>query len=128
VYGVPSDLDLSLFVAATLIQIALGEYQVQFHFQVTDVDARRPDPYPYLSVEGHWELADGAGCTIDRAEPNSTREAYRLHRLLGNEVTGTSVDPPRSFTLCFNSGLQLRVFDDSEEFESFSIMPGDIYV
>jgi hypothetical protein len=126
VYGVPPDLDLNLFVGATLVQIALGEYQVQFRFQVGDGSPRRPDPY--LSVEGHWELADESGHIIDRAEPNSDRDAYRLHRLLGKEVASTRVDPPRSFTLRFNSGLRLQVFDDSEEFESFSIQPGDIYV
>jgi hypothetical protein len=79
-------------------------------------------------VEGHWELADESGHIIDRAEPNSDRDAYRIHRLLGKKVASTRVDPPRSFTLHFNSGLRLQVFDDSEEFESFSIQPGDIYV
>ncbi len=125
-YGVPRDLDLGPFVGSSLIQIALGEYQLQFHFKRGDTADHQPDPN--LSVEGHWELSDESGSIIDRAEPNSARDSYRLHRLLGNVVVSTSVNPPRSFTLGFNSGLQLRVFDDSEQFESFSIQPGDIYV
>jgi hypothetical protein len=31
-YGVPADLDLSRFKGAVLIQLSIGEFQVQFHF------------------------------------------------------------------------------------------------
>jgi hypothetical protein len=47
---------------------------------------------------------------------------------LGDIVDSGVVDPPRSFTLRFASGNRLIVFDDSEEYESFSIQPGDIFV
>jgi len=43
-------------------------------------------------------------------------------------VAGTEVDAPRSFALRFAGGEELRVFDDSDQFESFSIQPGDIFV
>ena len=31
-YGVPADLDLAFLHGAELIQVCLGQYQLQFHF------------------------------------------------------------------------------------------------
>jgi hypothetical protein len=126
-YGVPADLPLSMFENATLIQICLGEVQLQFHFQ--SVDYKWPGPTgPEISVEGDWELHDSSGEIVDRDESNAEREAYRLHRLLGKQVVGTEIDPPRSFALKFDDGHMLRIFDSSDQYESFSIQPGNIFV
>src|SRR6266566_2893475 len=57
-YGVPADLSLKRFVGATLIQIALGEFQIQFRFQ----------PDSEIAVEGRWELRDHAGQLVDYAQ------------------------------------------------------------
>jgi hypothetical protein len=126
VYGVPRNLDLSRFIGATLIQVCLGEFQVQFHFQ----PARRvgADGLLHIGVERQWEMRDEAGMIVDQAMQNSDRDAFRLHRLLGGVVTETEVDAPLSFMLRFASGEELRIFDDSDEYESFSIQPGDIFV
>ena len=125
-YGVPRDLDLSRFIGATLIQVCLGEFQVQFHFHAAGgVGSHR---MLHIDVERRWELRDESDRIVDRAEPNSDRHASRLHRLLGRAVTETVVDAPCSFALRFASGEELRVFDDSDQYESFSIQPGDIFV
>lgn len=125
-YGVPEHLDLSRFVGATLVQVCLGEYQVQFHFQPAR-EAGSPDRLT-VSVEGGWEYRDGSGRIVDRAQAHSERQAYCVHRLLGRAVVGTDLDAPRSFALRFAGGEELRIFDDSEQYESFSIQPGDIFV
>ena len=66
-YGVPLDLDLSKFKAATLIQIAIGEHQVQFHFH----------PEGSISVEGRWELRNASGALVDQStKTNAEREMY----------------------------------------------------
>src|SRR5262245_56832811 len=93
VYGVPRHLDLSRFIDATLIQICLGQSEVQFHFQAAGSAASTGRLY--IGVEGHWELRDPSGRIVDNAKPNSDREAYRLHRVLGCAVAGTAVDAPR---------------------------------
>jgi len=118
VYGVPADLDLRRFIGSRLIQISLGEFQIQFQF----------DPAAQIAVEGRWELRDQAGHLVDRAEPAADRNAYRVHRLLGAKVTGSSVAAPEPITLRFDNGHQLQIFDSSREYESFSIQPGDIFV
>lgn len=117
-HGVPLDLDLSYFVGKTLTQVSIGEFQVQFAFH----------PEGIVSVEGDWELRDSTGSLVDRSGPNDERTEYRLHRLLGQDVARWEIDPPTSFSLTFANGLVLRVFDNSTQYESFSIHPGEIYV
>lgn len=117
-HGVPNNLDLSVFEGKELTLVGIGQFQVYFHFH----------PEGIVTVEGDWEIVDAEGSIIDRSTDNAERSEYRVHRLLGQEMVGSEVDPPRSFSLKFANGLVLRVFDDSEQYESFSIQPGDIYV
>lgn len=48
-HGAPADLDSSRFQGAALIQICLGEFQIQFHFH----------PKETISAEGKWEPVVG---------------------------------------------------------------------
>jgi hypothetical protein len=117
-YGVPRNLTLEGLVGAVLVQIALGEFQIQFKFH----------PEGEIAVEGQWELRDRAGRLVDQAQATAQRDAYRVHHLLGRQVTDATVQAPESVTLHFDSGHLLRVFDSSQEHESFTIQPGDIIV
>jgi hypothetical protein len=117
-YGVPADLDLSRFKGAVLIQLSIGEFQVQFHFH----------PIGTISVVGKWELKDAVGSLIDGMKPNAERDALYIHVLLGESVKDYSLDAPRSFSLRFESGHVLTIFDDSPEYETFSIQPGNVFV
>jgi hypothetical protein len=91
---------------------------MQFHFH----------PVGQISVEGRWELRDAAASLLDEMKPNAERDALYLHVLLAKIVDGFSLDAPRSFSLCFESGHVLTIFDDSSQYESFSIQPGDVFV
>jgi hypothetical protein len=117
-YGVPSELDLSRLKRAALVQLCIGQYQVDFNFS----------PETSISVEGSWELRDAAGKLIDQIKRGTQADALHAQVLLGQTVDGFSVDAPRSFCLRFNSGHLLTIFDDSVQYESFSIQPGDIFV
>jgi hypothetical protein len=123
VYGVPANLDLTDFHGATLIQIGIAEQTLHFIFQ-----PRLPNPFHYIMVEGSWEVRDADGAILDRVQEHACRATYRIHKLLSRHVVGSVVDAPGSFTLSFDSGHQLQVFDDSQQYESFSIQPGDIFV
>lgn len=117
-YGVPEDLDLSFFHGAELVQVCLSLHQVQFHFH----------PDVSIHVQGGWELIDAAGGRIDHGHDRPERPPYRIHWLLGRRVVGTEVSPPGRISLRFEGGEALRIFDDSREYESFQIQPGDIVV
>jgi hypothetical protein len=117
-HGVPADLDLSKFKGATLIQLGVGEFQIQFHFH----------PKGNISVEGKWELRNSEGVLIDDGarESIAEREAFHLHSILGKSIESYSISAPDSFSLKFDSGHVLTIFDDSKQYESFSI--GGIYI
>jgi hypothetical protein len=117
-YGVPVKLDLKWLHGAELIQVCLGVHQIQFHLH----------PKGSIFVENGWELLDPRGECIDRNFGNSERPPYQLRRLLARRVINSEVSAPRRFALRFESGEVLRIFDDSEKYESFEIQPGGIIV
>jgi hypothetical protein len=53
-------------------------------------------------------------------------EALHLYMTLGKSVKNYSISAPDSFSLQFTSGQVLTIFDDSKQYESFSIE--DIYI
>lgn len=120
-YGVPEDLPLQRFVGEDLNQICLGQYQIQFHFSGTGS----------ISVEGQWELRDASGELLDRDQEHPERDCYRIHKIIDLPVTRFTIDAPRSFTLFFDGGYALTVFDDTPQYESFSVHldgEADIYI
>jgi len=119
-HGVPADLDLSGFMGAIIERIDLGQFILHFRFAA--------EPARVIGVEGDWEFRAPNGDLLDHQMDPSNRDTYRLHLLLGKEVTGHVVDAPLSFTLAFGSGHTLRIYDRSREYESFSIEPPGIYI
>src|SRR5258708_1872635 len=115
-HGVPKNLDLRQFHGDHLTQLCLGPHDLQFKFGSGG----------NISVWNGWELLDSNGTLLDQATDN--RECYKLHVLLMHTVVDSKVDAPRSFTLVFDNGMRLTIFDDSDQYESFSIQPGDVFV
>ena len=110
-HGVPSDLPLTPFVGRECNQIALGRFQVQFHFSGTGS----------IFAEARWELRGPSGDLIDAACDHAERESYRIHIIIDVPVVRFAIDPPLSFTLFFESGHTLTIFDESDQYESFSL-------
>jgi hypothetical protein len=116
--GIPADLDLSFLRGAEVVQVCLGVWQVQVHFE----------PPASLAVEGDWELTDAGGQVIDRSSDTVRERPFHLHLLLQHVVVAAEVSAPLSFALRFTGGLVLRVFVSGRGGESFSIQPGNIFV
>lgn len=117
-YGVPETLDLTFLHGREVVQVCLGQYQIQLWFY----------PDAVIAVGGEWELLDADGRELDRCEPGQRTKPFQLHRLLGVSVVGSEIAAPQWLSLCFTNGDVLKLFDNSPEFESFSIQPGDIVV
>lgn len=117
-HGVSSSLSLEFLAGACLIQVCLGEHQVQFHFH----------PAGSIAVEGDWELLDADGGQLDGRHLETPRPPYQLHRLLGQRVVASEVAAPDWFALKFESGDLLRIFDRSDEYEAFSVDSGGLGV
>jgi hypothetical protein len=118
-YGVPQNLDLQRFHGDSLMELGIGQCILQFRFAAGLT----------ISVEGGWLQRDATGIILDRGtRQTARRECDKLQLLVGATVTTSSVDPPSSFTLYFDNGMSLTVFDDSYRYESCSIQPGDIFI
>jgi hypothetical protein len=110
-YGVPVDLPVTVFIGQEFNQICLGRFQIQLHASGTGS----------ISVEGHWELCDEKGTMVDAEQDHKDRQAFRIHRIIDMPIVRASVDPPRAFSLFFENGWCLTIFDDTPQYESFSV-------
>jgi hypothetical protein len=130
-YGVPTDLDLTAYEGATLVQICLGSWQLQFRFS-----PKLPLPSPEvgglecsISCEGDWQLIDPAGQQLDgRMEKEENRSEYRIHLLLGRAVVETRVQAPQLFELVSEGGYVLRFIEDDRPYESFQLYPSGFII
>ncbi len=109
--GVPDNLQLERLVGREFNLIGLGTWQVQFH--ISSLAA--------IQVEGRWELRDSAGSLVDHSQEPAERDCYRLQRIIDVPIVRFALDAPRSFTLYFESGHSLTIYDDSDQHESFSV-------
>ncbi len=120
-YGVPNDLPLQRFVGDSICQIAIGLHSIYFHFNMAGS----------INVDGgRWQILDATGAIVDESieGPPSSRQQYRVHVIFDSEVTKFDIDAPHSVTLSFANGHRLTIYDDSEQYESFSIQPEGIIV
>lgn len=110
-HGVPKDLPLDRLVGLEFNLIGIGSFQLQF--QISGVVS--------MHVEGRWELRDEEDILVDFSQELEDRDAFRIHRIIGVPIVGFSLQAPSSFTLLFQSGHRLTVYDDSDQYESFSL-------
>ena len=110
--GVSEDLPFASFLGEECSMIGLGQFQLQFHFSGGSKS---------ITTESRWELRDAAGEIVDQVMPCDERLQYRLHLILGQLVRGFAVNAPLSFTLQFENGYTLTIYDDEERYECFSI-------
>jgi hypothetical protein len=110
-HGVPPDLDLAFLDSAELTYVGIGVHQIQLSFHPTGA----------IGIEGGWELLAADGSKIDGLMPVPRSVPYQLHLLLGQRVVRTKISAPAWFAIEFERGELLRVFDDSRQYESFSV-------
>jgi hypothetical protein len=117
-YGLrPEDIDaLSHLKGAEITQICVGPADLQFNFH----------PKGNVSVWARCELIDSAGETVDIWEDNSRAGTSRFPEILMTPVVDVIIDSAKSFVLRFANKMSLRVIDNSEQYESFSV--GNFYV
>jgi hypothetical protein len=126
-YGVPDDLPVEMFIGAALEQVCIDPWDIQFRF----IGPPEAPIFKTITVEGRWELRDVAGTIIDRGDRsigNAQHETFRVQAILTSTVTAAYLNAPESFTLTFDDGEALTVYDDSEQYESFSIQPGNRFI
>ena len=117
-HGVPVDLPISRFVSCTLDQVCIGEHQLQFHFSGEGGLGGGS-----ISVEGGWGMRDSGDTVVDSSLEHSERADYRIHVIISRTASRFTIDAPHSFTLFFDSGHRFTIYDDSDRYETFSVIP-----
>jgi hypothetical protein len=117
-YGVPPDLPLNRFLGKECTLIGIGRFEIRFKVPSTGD----------ICIYGDWKVCDGSGRTVDLTQEHSSRNSYFVHKVIDSPVPRYAINAPTSFTLYFENGYSLTVFDNSEQYESFSIQPDGIYV
>lgn len=113
----PTDIEhLSDLRGGENAQIWIGPYDLQFNLQ----------PRGNVSVWGRSELLGVEGELIDFWDRETRAGVFRFPEILMSPITEVTVDSPKSFMMTFTNGLGLRVVDNSDQYESFSV--GDFYV
>ena len=119
-YGLkPDDLrHLEHLRGEVVTQIAVGEFQVLF--------ATGPKSNGGISIEGRCELLDAAGRVVDVWDRGQRSKQFQFFDLLGKTIRDVEIDSEKSFVVTFADGYNLRVVDNSDQYESFSV--GGMYV
>jgi hypothetical protein len=99
--GIRSDLDVSFLTGQQLIQVCIGEYQVQLHFV---------DPYEF-SIEGE--------VTINGRRGKAPQLAALFCDLVGGTITRAEVAAPGDLRLMLGEN-NLTLHDSEECYESYS--------
>ncbi len=102
--------DFHFLEGLTLIQVCLGQFQTQLHFD-TRVRISTEGRYIHrIAVDNRELIQEPSSCGYNE-----------LHRLLGATVAKAVVSSPNSLTLSFSNGDLLILVDDSQQYESFLI-------
>ena len=113
-YGLPDDFTLPSFSGACLVQVAIGQHQVQLNFDGTNRS---------VSIESRYAIA----------EPGRARQEFtdmpagaaQLAALVGAHLDDVSGASDGTLMLSFATGAQVVIFDDDTRYESYPIHDGD---
>jgi hypothetical protein len=103
--------DLSFLVGRELIQVGIGLYQIQFHF---DEDVT-------VSVETEFRYFDGQDEWSWRQEPGSHQIAARTVVMLAANITSLDSNENGTLVLTFSNGHRLTILDPYKEYEAYAI-------
>ena len=107
-YRVPDDLDLSSTVGDFLTQIAVGQGDLQFtlggfrFMAMSSVTLRRAGEQIAAWTQGTWPQA-------------------AFYDVMNTAVVGCEVEDERTIAFRFDNGVEMRLIDDSDQFETIQI-------
>jgi hypothetical protein len=109
-YRFAPDLDFSFCIGSSLAQIAIGKYDVQFKFGSGATIAVQSKAVVFCQKEpiANWSEDNGWS-------------SLAFHGLLNQSVVRGIVVDERTIELQFSEGLVLRLYDESDEYESMQI-------
>jgi hypothetical protein len=109
-YRFAPNFDLGFCVGSSLDQIAIGKYDVQFKFGSGATIAVQSQATVLCREEpvANWTESEGWS-------------SLAYHRLLNEQVTKGIVIDERTIEIQFTENLALRIYDNSDQYESMQI-------
>jgi hypothetical protein len=109
-YGLPRDVSLAFFEQRTLLQVCIGAHDLILNFDGISV-----------TVTSSIGLSDGH--VVQRYQ-DFPQAAPALVTLLNQKITSAVGKDAGTLELLFIGGLTLSIYDDSKEYESYTIKNG----
>lgn len=107
-YPFPKDIDIALFIGASLVQVCVTQNTVSLSF----------DAELMLVIEGAFRL-DERGETEESRAP---KVPLTLFNLVGQAVSAVEVTPHNDFRLRFGADRALECVDDSDTYECYRVV------
>ena len=111
-YRISEDINLNDIIGSEIQQIALGRYDVQFHF-----GSGRS-----ICVQSHVEVWE-ADVLIARWDEENNWTSQLFQKLLNAKVQEYSVPNDRLLKIKFEGNIVLHLHDNSDQYESMQIYP-----
>jgi hypothetical protein len=106
-YGLPRDFDGSVLVGRTLEMVCFSQYQVYLHF----------DAETTITIEGAFSYKTDHPVDVPVQQSN-------LMELIGASVSAARGDENGTLCLVFDNGATLEVYDDTKQYECYTISYG----
>lgn len=110
-YGLPCDIDLEFFVDRTLLQVCVGENEVQLHF----------DSGVSLMISCNVRTTRGADSLMLDDIPELGRA---LTKWLGARVVSAAGDARGTLRLGWSDASTVEIFDTWDSYESYVVTHG----
>lgn len=112
-YGLPQDVSVGFFEGKVLLQACFGAHDLILNFD-GDVNVTVSSSIGWAPLGGPIQQSD-----------DFRHSALRVLDLLNQPVTSASAVDAGTLSLQFPDGSKLYVYDDSKEYESYTIRNGD---
>jgi Family of unknown function (DUF6188) len=115
-YGLRKNIDLTFLIGREVSQVAIGVYQVQFHFD-QDVCISVESSFTYSDSQQEWTWRQGLVLI-----------AAHTTALLSAEIKSFDAQEDGTISIVFFNGHRLTIFDSSENYESYTITRPGVYI
>ena len=108
-YGLPKNINFDFFLEKTLLQICIGAHDLIFNFDGN------------VSIT----IASSIGFSCSNSKLQKTNDfcqiASTIAVLINHTIASVEGDEAGTLTLKFDSGEIITIYDDSKEYESYTI-------
>lgn len=117
-YKIPADLNLSFLIGKEITQLNVSRYVVVFKF----------DPQGSIAIESEFEIIEGSNKIMWNQEVSQLD--LPIKTLFQSKIVDYKVESEQCLVIILENDLSIRIFDHSEQYESFQIDDGEgnIYI